>query len=208
MRRREELKVDRNKTCPLLLRVFTSSNQSYRPEDFRDALPLDEIQVYTWKDATLRELTDLVKTAKPVARKANARLNFSLVYPDKSGKNVMRSVGTVFSSRRGMDDDKTLDNVRFETGDYLSVTLTVGGGPRAFERGRVDRGDRERDRERDAGSAGVLRREAKEQDRDRSPVRGDKPKDVKDEKDKEKDKKDDEEGEPAGTTEIVSTDAD
>lgn len=40
----------------------------------------------------MRELTDLVKTAQPAARRTGARLEFALVYPDKRGRNVMRQV--------------------------------------------------------------------------------------------------------------------
>ncbi|TKY63806.1 Histone deacetylase complex subunit SAP18 [Spatholobus suberectus] len=54
--------VDREKTCPLLLRVFTKIGGHHTMEDFavRGKEPKDEVQIYTWKDATLRELTDLV----------------------------------------------------------------------------------------------------------------------------------------------------
>ncbi len=48
--------------------------------------------MYTWPDATLRELTDLVKEVQPAARRSTARLEFALVYPDKRGRNVMRVV--------------------------------------------------------------------------------------------------------------------
>ena len=54
--------------------------------------PKDEVQVYTWADASLRELTDLVKEVQPAARRSTARLDFALVYPDKKGRNVMRVV--------------------------------------------------------------------------------------------------------------------
>lgn len=49
-------------------------------------------QIYTWHDATLRELCDLVKEVNPLARQRNARLGFAFVYPDKRGVNVMRQV--------------------------------------------------------------------------------------------------------------------
>ncbi|KAF3790974.1 Histone deacetylase complex subunit [Nymphaea thermarum] len=54
--------VDREKTCPLLLRVFTKIGTHHTKEDFavRGKEPKDEVQIYTWKDATLRELTDLI----------------------------------------------------------------------------------------------------------------------------------------------------
>jgi Sin3 associated polypeptide p18 (SAP18) len=50
--------------CPLLLRVFPKLGGHHRLEEFvrvRTAELDDEVQIYTWPDATLRELSDLVK---------------------------------------------------------------------------------------------------------------------------------------------------
>ncbi|KAJ4727056.1 histone deacetylase complex subunit SAP18-like [Melia azedarach] len=119
--------VDREKTCPLLLRVFTKIGGHHSREDFavRGKEPKDEVQIYTWKDATLRELTDLVKEVAPAARRRDARLSFAFVYPDKSGRFVVREVGKTFSyeSRRQLDDSKMLAELGFEIGDYLDVAI-------------------------------------------------------------------------------------
>ncbi|RZR98171.1 hypothetical protein BHM03_00027485 [Ensete ventricosum] len=68
-------------------------------EDFavRGKEPKDEVQIYTWKDATLRELTDLVtvKEVSQEARKRDAKLSFAFVYPDKNGRFVVRPVRTL-----------------------------------------------------------------------------------------------------------------
>lgn len=41
--------VDREKTCPLLLRVFTNNNRHNRIEDYtRGGVPPNELQIYTW----------------------------------------------------------------------------------------------------------------------------------------------------------------
>ena len=85
----------------------------------RNQEPKEEVQIYTWPDATLREITELVKEVvtleccqtkascnqmapscshavslqvNPAAKRMNARLEFSFVYPDKRGRNVMRVV--------------------------------------------------------------------------------------------------------------------
>ena len=50
------------------------------------------MQVYTWPDASLRELTDLVKEVKSEARRTTARFEFAFVYPDRRGRNVLRQV--------------------------------------------------------------------------------------------------------------------
>lgn len=53
--------------CPLLLRVFPRRGGHHRLEEFarRGEEPEGELTMYTWPDATLRELTDLVKEVRP-----------------------------------------------------------------------------------------------------------------------------------------------
>ena len=77
------------------------------------------------RDATLRELTDLIKEVSPQARNRSARVSFALFYPDKRGKFVMRELGVTHSFRKGEDDRKTLERLNFVTGDYLSVAIKV-----------------------------------------------------------------------------------
>ncbi|KAA0049010.1 histone deacetylase complex subunit SAP18 [Cucumis melo var. makuwa] len=119
--------VDREKTCPLLLRVFTKIGSHHFNEDFavRGKEPRDEVQIYTWKDATLRELTDLVvKEVAPEARRRNAKLSFALVYPDRHGRFVLREVGKTFSfGNRRLDDSLALGELGFQIGDYLDVAI-------------------------------------------------------------------------------------
>jgi histone deacetylase complex subunit SAP18 len=80
-------------------------------------------QIYTWMDASLRELSDLIKEVKPAARGRLTRLSFAFVYPDRKGRNVMRQVGMVHSTRPGEDDDKVLKTLSFQTGDFLDVAI-------------------------------------------------------------------------------------
>ncbi|KAJ8632692.1 hypothetical protein MRB53_026028 [Persea americana] len=119
--------VDREKTCPLLLRVFTKIGSHHTKEDFavRGKEPKDEVQIYTWKDATLRELTDLVKEVAPTARRRDAKLSFAFVYPDKHGRYVVRQVGMTnsYASGRRLDDGKALAELSFQIGDYLDVAI-------------------------------------------------------------------------------------
>ncbi|KAI4354945.1 hypothetical protein L6164_003766 [Bauhinia variegata] len=117
--------VDREKTCPLLLRVFTKIGSHHTSEDFavRGKEPKDEVQIYTWKDATLRELTDLVKEVAPPARRRNAKLSFALVYPDKHGRFVVREVGKTLSYGTGKLDDLALAQLDFQISDYLDVAV-------------------------------------------------------------------------------------
>ncbi|KZV50149.1 hypothetical protein F511_30023 [Dorcoceras hygrometricum] len=120
--------VDREKTCPLLLRVFTKVGGHHGDGDFavRGKEPKDEVQIYTWMDATLRELTDLVKEVAPEARRRDAILSFAFVYPDKRGRFVVREVGRTFSYPNGRRPDsgsKALSELSFQIGDYLDVAI-------------------------------------------------------------------------------------
>lgn len=118
--------LDRSRTCPFLLRVFRKIGGHHGIEAFaeRGKEPVDEeLQVYTWPDVTLRELADLVKDVAPEARTPNARLAFRLIYPDKSGKNVMTDLGSVTCTKRGPDDDKPLSSTKFQTGDLLDLAI-------------------------------------------------------------------------------------
>ena len=91
-------------------------------------------------DATLRELSDLVKDVVPEARGAAAsssasrdqpparpaRLSFALVYPNGSGQHVMKEVGLVAADGGGSgggDDGKTLAELGFQAGDMLDVAI-------------------------------------------------------------------------------------
>ncbi|KMT00160.1 hypothetical protein BVRB_1g019780 [Beta vulgaris subsp. vulgaris] len=123
---RRSFSVDREKTCPLLLRVFTKIGSHHSKEDFavRGKEPKNEFQIYTWKDATLRELTDLVKEVTPEAKRRHTRLSFAFVFPEKLGHFVVRPVGETFAyGNRKVDDDKPLAQLGFQIGDYLDVAI-------------------------------------------------------------------------------------
>lgn len=75
------------------------------------------------QDATLREITNLVKEVNDIARQRNTSFTYSMVYPSISGKNKVREIGKVMSTRKGRNDDATLFSVGFHKGDYLIVVL-------------------------------------------------------------------------------------
>ena len=68
----------------------------------------------------------------PPARARGARLQFSVVYPNKAGEPIMRSLGTAGAGAaggargRGMGDDggKVLGAEGVEPGDFLDVSVT------------------------------------------------------------------------------------
>jgi len=96
--------VDREKTCPFLLRTFVKVNGFHNLSLFEDnRLPIeDEHQLYTWKDATLRELVTYVRSLPPTSlsltlRHPAARYSFKLVFPDATsrGRMTTKELGSV-----------------------------------------------------------------------------------------------------------------
>jgi len=135
-----EKPIDREKTCPLLLRVFCNTGRHHSLAEYsRGQVPANELQIYTWMDATLKELTSLVKEVNPEARRKGTFFDFAQVFPEfdqrRGGMTVyrMREIGSTCSGQKGADDAKTLASVRFTIGDYMDIAITppnaMRGGP-------------------------------------------------------------------------------
>lgn len=90
------VEIDRSKACPHLLRLFWKSNRNNPQLEYKSVahgkFPANEIQIYTWPDATLREISDLLKSTVSIARQRHVTLSFDLVYPDRNGVHVIRHV--------------------------------------------------------------------------------------------------------------------
>ncbi|KAH6879983.1 Sin3 associated polypeptide p18-domain-containing protein [Coprinopsis sp. MPI-PUGE-AT-0042] len=107
--------VTRDKTTPFLIRAFVKVGGFHRLNVFEDgALPTaDEHQVFTWKDATLRELlTTLRDTSSPASlafaelKHPLARFSFKALYadssPNSSGHKSSRSTFKYTTKELGM----------------------------------------------------------------------------------------------------------
>jgi len=59
--------IDREKTAPFLIRAFVKTGSFHRLAQFQDGpLPIvDELQIFTWKDATLYELLTTIRNSAP-----------------------------------------------------------------------------------------------------------------------------------------------
>jgi len=182
--------VNREETCPLLLRVFCSTSRHNNIQEYsRGDTPENEIQIYTWMDASLKELTGLIKEVNPDARRRGTFFEFALVYPDlRMGKYLSRDIGQTIAGKQGNDDNKTLGDCKFSIGDYMDIAISPPnqrmdrmdygrrGGRESFggrfggDRGGRDDRDRggrdDRNRDRDAPRRGGGR------DRSRSRERG------------------------------------
>ena len=81
-------------------------------------MPTNELQIYTWKDATLKELTSLVREVNPESRRKGTFFDFALIYPSPAPRGSYqrsmnqfmdyqsRDIGTTVSGRKGVDDSK------------------------------------------------------------------------------------------------------
>jgi len=148
----EDKPIDREKKCPLLLRVFLSLNGRHNSlSDFsRGECPANELQVYTWTDATLKEITGLVKEVNLESRRKGTFFDFALIYPDpRTPVYRMREIGSTCSGVKTNEDSKTLADCRFQIGDYLDIAIHPPPherGPRGpirnDRRGGGDRRDR------------------------------------------------------------------
>ncbi|KAI0210337.1 Histone deacetylase complex subunit SAP18 [Lamellibrachia satsuma] len=130
--REQEKPIDREKTCPLLLRVFCSTGRHHPLNEYaRGNTPANELQIYTWLDATLKELTSLVKEVNVDARKKGTFFDFAIVYPDpRTPVYRMRDIGATCAGRKGMDDSVSLASKRFQIGDFLDISISPPrGGP-------------------------------------------------------------------------------
>eukprot|EP01001_Neometanema_parovale_P011481 NODE_7730_length_746_cov_91.608347_g7480_i0.p1 GENE.NODE_7730_length_746_cov_91.608347_g7480_i0~~NODE_7730_length_746_cov_91.608347_g7480_i0.p1 ORF type:complete len:233 (+),score=58.43 NODE_7730_length_746_cov_91.608347_g7480_i0:69-701(+) len=127
--------INRQEVCPLLLRVFVKKEEHHKLEEFQDRaadLVDDEVQIYTWKDATLLELTQLVQQVKSMTKEPGVSLHFNLVSNSK-GKFTEKAMGTIRSetTRRSEDDRKSLQDTPFEIGDFVDIAVVnTYGGPK------------------------------------------------------------------------------
>ncbi|XP_011454284.3 histone deacetylase complex subunit SAP18 [Magallana gigas] len=134
--REPEKPVDREKTCPLLLRVFNNIGRHNAMSEYhRGQTPANELQIYTWLDATLKELTSLVKEVNPEARRKGTFFDFAIVYPDpRAPVYRLREIGTTCAGHKGQDDGVSLANKKFVIGDFLDIAITPPRNERPNQR--------------------------------------------------------------------------
>ncbi|KAK4457468.1 Sin3 associated polypeptide p18-domain-containing protein [Cladorrhinum samala] len=129
----------REETPPILVKVFYRTNAFHRLEEFSDPSHLPAcIDLHTWRDCTLKELTELIADASPGVLPCPAigtRLVFRLVYRETqdSQTHAMNQIGTFVIGEGGSaansdapanpDRLKTLAECRFIPGDLISCAI-------------------------------------------------------------------------------------
>ncbi|GJN88244.1 hypothetical protein Rhopal_001209-T1 [Rhodotorula paludigena] len=137
------------RTCPSLVRVFVKTGAHHPDSAFSHAhLPThDELQLFTWRDSTLREILLLARDALPSlapspaapAAASTARYSLRLVYydPDSSAfkssdlasipaRDLALAASDLPASSRL---DRTLADAKFVPGDFLALAHLGADGP-------------------------------------------------------------------------------
>lgn len=123
----EKKKIDREKTCPFLIRISYKNGNHHRLEEFDNGrFPSDgEMQIYTWRDASLREIVNLLIEANPsFFGTYGSSISLKSIYLDAiRSRYASRDLGIVYVSQSSAIDTTTLEDCRFVIGDYLDVTV-------------------------------------------------------------------------------------
>lgn len=126
------MRIDRTTTTPFLLRVFSSHGNFHRLDEFdSDRQPRDELNIYSWKDATLGELTSLL--AKELVGDSQRDLisykfSYRLVFGDANhGRYQIRDLGTIQLHDKSSEAQKSLDDIRFVIGDWIDIAILKPG---------------------------------------------------------------------------------
>ncbi|KAE9992821.1 hypothetical protein EG327_007590 [Venturia inaequalis] len=142
--------VDRQADTPFLLRLFYKTGSHHTVQDFQADSQPPHVQIYTWTNATLTELSQLIANNLPQllpAPSVGTRLSFELVVqePTLQTRYSMKRLGTVVlgatprsangttngeEEDAGLGDDaitsdenKTLADARLVVGDYIDCAI-------------------------------------------------------------------------------------
>ena len=124
-----EFFVDREKTCPFLLRIFYKINSFNSLNLFKDGSFPSELNIYTWEDADLDELAKFIHLAlKDTVLGNYDYYKFSRIYYDSKGTLLRDKIGNVVinnkSSKLNDNIKKTLKEIGFQIGDYFDINIT------------------------------------------------------------------------------------
>ena len=111
---------------PSLLRSLASFTKIrfVRRDYEKEQLPQNELQIHTWMDATLGELTQLIKDVIPDVRGGGVQFAFAIVSPDESyNRYHINEIGKTENGQQRPDNQIQLGNKRFHVGDYIDVAI-------------------------------------------------------------------------------------
>lgn len=101
--------------------MYLISSRDPHLEFQRDADTVSEVPVFTWRDASLREITDLLQSIRPALKEHNTQLSFYCVYPHHKGRRALSLVGSIFTLEQSHHDAIHLCDTGFQRGDLVYV---------------------------------------------------------------------------------------
>lgn len=115
--------VNRVETCPTLIRTFYQKDEHHSIAEYVSTFPSPEVYVYTWADATLREVAyTILRSVKLPDVKT---MSFSMVMPDcEHGGWKMEHVADVDLDQEE-PDKRTLDSFGFKPGYFFDIAYTT-----------------------------------------------------------------------------------
>jgi len=119
------MEINREKICPFLVKLYYKENEFNSLEEMNSGkFPISrELHIYTWMDATLRELTMLIRDSLDFVKRKDTNFNFSFIFPDSKGILQRKEIGNVHSYKKYNDDNKTLKQLSFSIGDYIDISV-------------------------------------------------------------------------------------
>ena len=121
--------VNREKTCPFLLRVFYKINGNNHLSDFEGEKFPPELHIYTWEDANLKELAKFIHDAlKDTVIGMYDLYQFSRIHYDSDGTLLRDYAGSVVindkKSKLNKNMKTSLKEIGFQIGDYFDINIT------------------------------------------------------------------------------------
>ena len=125
----DDFYVDREKTCPFLLRIFYKIDSFNPLQLFKENKFPSELNIYTWEDENIRELAKFINIAlKSTALGVYDYYKFSRIYYDSKGTLLRDEIGAVVInnkySKLNVNSKKTLKEIGFQIGDYFDINIT------------------------------------------------------------------------------------
>eukprot|EP01117_Protostelium_nocturnum_P016688 TRINITY_DN6670_c0_g1_i1.p1 TRINITY_DN6670_c0_g1~~TRINITY_DN6670_c0_g1_i1.p1 ORF type:complete len:196 (+),score=62.79 TRINITY_DN6670_c0_g1_i1:48-635(+) len=125
-RRPKEIRIDRNRTCPSLIRVLIKENEEFKSEEFKSATRPEttrERHIHHWLDASLREIVQFLWGDEPKLKEEGIHLHISTLYIDYRGDFILTNAATLQPRVRSIDENKTLQSLQFKSGDILTISI-------------------------------------------------------------------------------------
>ena len=118
--------INRVETCPTLIRVFYQRSAHHSITDFMKSFPSPEIYVYTWEDATLKEISYTI--SKSIANKDEIiqAMSIKMLEPNlNDGGWIIKPLGVVDLVENKTFQTGTLKQMGWKPGFLFDVAYTL-----------------------------------------------------------------------------------